>query len=82
MKTSAQAYGLLSNKVDKVQTQAGVRLEDAATYLGLTTVGQQYDRRYASAYPSAILSYNFTQLRSARIAIGSVLRLLVKFSYC
>jgi outer membrane receptor protein involved in Fe transport len=62
------AYALLSNKVDKVQTQAGVRLEDAATYLGLTTVGQQYDRRYASAYPSAILSYNFTQLRSARIS--------------
>jgi outer membrane receptor protein involved in Fe transport len=61
-------YALLSNKIDKVQTQAGLRLEDAATYLDLTTVGQQYDRRYASAYPSAILSYNFTQLRSARIS--------------
>jgi ferric enterobactin receptor len=61
-------YALLSNKIDKVQTQAGLRLEDAATYLDLTTVDQQYDRRYASAYPSAILSYNFTPLRSARIS--------------
>jgi ferric enterobactin receptor len=61
-------YALLSNKWDNVQTQAGLRLEDAATYLDLTTVGQQYDRRYASAYPSAILSYNFTPLRSARIS--------------
>jgi outer membrane receptor protein involved in Fe transport len=61
-------YALLSNKIDKVQTQAGLRLEDAATYLDLTTVGQQYDRRYASAYPSAIVSYNFTQLRSVRIS--------------
>ena len=30
------AYALLSNKIDKVQTQAGLRLEDAATYLDLT----------------------------------------------
>jgi ferric enterobactin receptor len=61
-------YALLSNKLDKVQTQAGLRLEDAATYLDLTTVGQQYDRRYASAYPSAIASYNFTPLRSVRVS--------------
>ena len=61
-------YAMLSAKLDKVQTQTGLRLEDAATYLDLTTVGQQYDRRYASAYPSAIVSYNFTPMRSARIS--------------
>ena len=61
-------YALLSNKFGRVQTQGGLRLEDAATYLDLTTVGQQYDRRYASAYPSAIVSYNFTDLRQARIS--------------
>ncbi len=61
-------YALLSNKFDKVQTQTGLRLEDAATYFDLTTVNQQYDRRYASAYPSAIVSYNFTPVRSARIS--------------
>ena len=61
-------YALLSNKIDKVQTQAGLRLEDAATYLDLRTVDQQFDRRYASAYPSAIVSYNFTPLRQAKVS--------------
>jgi len=64
----AAGYALLSGKLDKVLTQTGLRLEDAATYLDLTTVGQQVDRRYASAYPSAIVSYNFTPTRSARIS--------------
>ena len=64
----AAGYALLSGKLANVQTQTGLRLEDAATYLDLTTVGQQYDRRYASAYPSAIVSYNFTPMRSARIS--------------
>lgn len=61
-------YLLLSNKIDKVQTQAGLRLEDAATRLDLNTVGERFDRRYASAYPSAILSYNFTPLRQAKVS--------------
>ena len=61
-------YALLSNKFDKWQTQTGLRLEDAATYFDLTTIDQQYDRRYASAYPSAIVSYNFTPVRSARVS--------------
>jgi outer membrane receptor protein involved in Fe transport len=61
-------YALLSNQIAKVQTQAGLRLEDAATYFDLASVNQQYDRRYASAYPSAIVSYNFTPTRSARVS--------------
>jgi outer membrane receptor protein involved in Fe transport len=61
-------YLLVSNKIDKVQTQAGVRLEDAATYLDLNTVNERFDRRYASVYPSAIVSYNFTPLRQAKIS--------------
>jgi ferric enterobactin receptor len=62
------AYLLLSNRVDKLQTQAGLRFEDAATYLDINTVGKRFDRRYASVYPSAILSYNFTQLRQAKVS--------------
>lgn len=61
-------YALLSNKFGKWQTQEGLRLEDAATYLDLTKAGQQYDRRYASVYPSAIVSYHFTPVSSARIS--------------
>jgi outer membrane receptor protein involved in Fe transport len=61
-------YLLLSNKIDKVQTQAGLRLEDATTYLNLATVSERFDRRYASVYPSAIVSYNFTPLRQAKVS--------------
>jgi outer membrane receptor protein involved in Fe transport len=62
------AYGLVSNKLGKWQTQGGVRLEDAATYFTLNNVGQRFARRYASAYPSGIISYNFTALRQAKIS--------------
>lgn len=62
------AYALVSNRFGKLQSQAGLRLEDAATYLDLTLADKQFDRRYASAYPSAILSYNFTDLRQAKIS--------------
>jgi outer membrane receptor protein involved in Fe transport len=62
------AYGLVSNKVGKWQTQGGLRLEDAASYFTLNNVGERFTRRYASAYPSAIVSYNFTDLRQAKIS--------------
>jgi len=61
-------YALLSNRFGNFQTQSGLRLENAATYLDLPTEGTQYDRRYASAYPSAIVSYNFTQFRSLKFS--------------
>jgi outer membrane receptor protein involved in Fe transport len=61
-------YALLSNRFGNFQTQSGLRLENAATYLDLPITGTKYDRRYASAYPSAIVSYNFTQFRSAKLS--------------
>lgn len=68
-------YAVLSQQVRKVQAQAGLRLEHAATRLNLPnapTSAQQYDSRYdnnyASAFPSAIVSYNFTALRQAKLS--------------
>src|ERR1043166_5255517 len=61
-------YALLSNRLGQWQTQGGLRLENAATYFDLRTLGLQHDRRYASAYPSAIVTYNFTPLRQARVS--------------
>jgi outer membrane receptor protein involved in Fe transport len=61
-------YALLSNQAGKLQTQAGLRLEDAATYLDLTATDQQFDHRYESVYPSAVVSWNFTPLRLARLS--------------
>jgi outer membrane receptor protein involved in Fe transport len=62
------AYAVLSQQVGKVQAQAGLRLEQASTRLGLPTSALQYDNRYASAFPSAIVSYNFTEMRQAKVS--------------
>jgi ferric enterobactin receptor len=61
-------YGVLSQQIGKVQTQGGLRLEEAATRFTLPSVGQAYDNRYASAFPSAILSYNFTDMRQVKLS--------------
>ena len=61
-------YAVLSQQIAKFQTQLGVRLEDAVTQLNLRTTAQRYDNRYASVYPSAIVSYNFTEVRQAKVS--------------
>jgi ferric enterobactin receptor len=61
-------YAVLSQQIGKVQTQGGLRLEEAATRFRLPTVGQSFDNRYASAFPSAILSYNFTDMRQVKLS--------------
>ncbi len=60
------AYALLSRQLGKFQTQGGVRLEDANTMFDLPLTGQHFDKHYASAYPSGVLTYNITDMRSVR----------------
>jgi outer membrane receptor protein involved in Fe transport len=60
-------YGVLSRQIGKAQTQVGLRLEDAATRF-TSSSGVSHDNRYASAFPSAIVSYNFTALRQAKLS--------------
>ncbi|MEO8623228.1 MAG: TonB-dependent receptor, partial [bacterium] len=62
------AYAVLSQAIGKFQTQGGLRLEDAVTRLNVRTAQKQYDNRYASVYPSAIVSYNFTDMRQAKVS--------------
>lgn len=62
------AYAVVSQQVRKIQAQAGLRLEHAATRLDLPTVAQKFDNNYASAFPSAIVSYNLTPLRQAKLS--------------
>jgi outer membrane receptor protein involved in Fe transport len=61
-------YAVLSQQVSKLKAQAGLRLEDASTRLDLPTSSLKYDNQYASAFPSGILSYNFTDMRQAKIS--------------
>ena len=62
------AYALYSQRISKIQLQAGFRLEDANTHFVLPSVSQRFDKEYWSKYPSAILSYNFTDLRQAKVS--------------
>ena len=65
------AYAVLSRLFGKVQTQAGLRLEDAATTLFLPTAPasqQRVDNTYASAFPSGVVSYAFTPMRQLKLS--------------
>jgi outer membrane receptor protein involved in Fe transport len=64
-------YALLSQRLGKVQAQGGLRLEEAVTQFSLpasTANAGRYDNRYASAFPSGIVSYNFSDLRSLKLS--------------
>lgn len=65
------AYAVFSRLFGKVQTQAGLRLEEAANTLLLpdAPAGQQHvDNAYASAFPSGVVAYNFTPLRQLKLS--------------
>jgi outer membrane receptor protein involved in Fe transport len=64
-------YAMLSQQIGKVQAQGGLRLEQAFTRFVLPDSqpnGVRYDNRYASAFPSGILSYNFTPMRQLKLS--------------
>jgi outer membrane receptor protein involved in Fe transport len=61
-------YAVLSQQVSKLRAQAGLRLEEASTRLNLPTSSLHFDNQYGSAFPSAILSYNFTEMRQAKLS--------------
>ena len=67
----SSSYAVLSQRLGKVQAQAGLRLEQADTRLDLPTAApdsQRFDTRYASAFPSGIVSYNFSDMRSLKLS--------------
>jgi len=62
------AYALYSRRISKIQLQTGLRLEDANTHFTLPALSKQFDKEYWSKYPSAILSYNFSELRQVKVS--------------
>jgi ferric enterobactin receptor len=64
-------YAVLSQQLGNWQTQAGLRLEEARTRLGMPNAApdsQHFDAHYASAFPSGIVSYNFTPMRQLKLS--------------
>jgi len=61
-------YGLYSQRIAKTQLQTGLRIEDANTHFVVKSLSQTFDREYWSFYPSMVLSYNFSDLRQAKVS--------------
>jgi outer membrane receptor protein involved in Fe transport len=61
-------YSVLSQQIGKVQAQGGLRLEQASTRLAMPLTSERFDNHYASAFPSAILTYNVTDMRQAKVS--------------
>jgi outer membrane cobalamin receptor len=57
---------LVSRAVGRLQAQGGLRLEEARTQFDLPLTSQHFDKHYASAYPSAVLSYSVSDTRTVR----------------
>lgn len=51
-------YGLVQDEIGRIQFQAGLRVEHAATTFHLANTGASYRNQYNSLYPSALLAYN------------------------
>ena len=60
------AYGVVSQKVGRVDLQGGLRLERADTRFDLATTGDRYDNGYGSVFPSAIATWNVTESRQLK----------------
>ena len=79
-------YGVFSRQIKRVQTQAGLRLEQAATKLDVPTINERYDSRYASLFPSGLISYNLTDTRQVKLSYARRITrpdpfILTPFSY-
>ena len=61
-------YGLYSQRISKVQLQTGLRIEDANTHFIVKSLTETFDKEYWSFYPSMVLSYNFSDLRQAKVS--------------
>jgi outer membrane cobalamin receptor len=66
--TIVGGYGLFSQRFRKMQLQTGLRLENADTHFTVASLSKNFDKTYHSLYPSAVLSYNFTDLRQAKLS--------------
>ncbi len=67
------AYAVFSRLFGKVQTQAGLRIEEAAATLSLPDAPpgeQRADNGYTSLFPSGVVSYNFTPLLTAQAKLS------------
>lgn len=68
------AYGMLTGSSGPLQLQGGVRVEQADTRFELTRTATRFDNRYASVFPSALVSYKLDDARQIKLSYSTRIR--------
>jgi ferric enterobactin receptor len=67
-------YGVLSQGLGGFDVQAGLRGEQAIRDFRLAATGQSYLYRYASVFPSGVVSYSFNDATQAKVSYSRRIR--------
>ncbi|MDB4888558.1 MAG: TonB-dependent receptor [Gemmatimonadetes bacterium] len=67
-------YGVLSQGLGKFDLQAGLRGEQASRDFQLATTAQKYPYKYASIFPSGVVSYSFNDATQAKVSYSRRIR--------
>jgi ferric enterobactin receptor len=67
-------YGVLSQGLGKFDLQAGLRGEQASRDFQLATTAQKYPYKYASIFPSGVVSYNVSDAMQAKVSYSRRIR--------
>ena len=68
------AYGMLGAEHGKFQFQGGARVEHASTQFHLKTSDAQYDNRYNSFFPSALIAYHIDDEHQLKLSYSTRIR--------
>jgi outer membrane cobalamin receptor len=67
-------YAMLADRIGRVQLQAGVRAEHAATTFDLRTRDRLYDNPYNSLFPSGLVSYALNDVYQLKLSYSTRIR--------
>jgi outer membrane cobalamin receptor len=68
------AYGVLGQRIGRIDLQGGLRAEHAGTRFDLRTTGERFDNDYVSLFPSALVGYNFSDQQQLRASYSKRIR--------
>jgi hypothetical protein len=67
-------YGQLGGETGKLQYQAGLRVERAATRFSVASTGASYDNPYNSFFPSGLIAYHMDDAHQVKLSYSTRIR--------
>ncbi|MEO9251233.1 MAG: outer membrane beta-barrel family protein [Gemmatimonadaceae bacterium] len=68
------AYGMIVGERGKLQFQAGIRVEHAATQFQVASVNATFSNAYNSIFPSGLLAYNIDDATQVKLSYSARIR--------